>query len=341
MWAFFFLWLGYRRNQTWLIWVMIAFALSARSDVGLVIAMFGFVCLLARPRQPRSWLVMAAGAGWFALVVHVVVPHFSTVGFIYDENYRWLGGSLTGIIKATFTDPRYVAQGVLTPAKLKYTFDLLFPFAFLPLLKPRILIIPLPIYLLNMLSQYEHQYTINAHYQALIVPWLMIATIEALGDLACGCGPVGRKFQRTLARVRLVHASRPSVVVAGLVVVMLGCSGVQQLTIQSPVLSYLRHHGPSRRAEAGRAMLATVPPDAPLAITQKLAGNTPDRRYLYSFPGDPLYHSPALVDRADYLIGDERLSDFERQQIVRYRVDPAWQVVDEHDGFILMRRVSR
>ncbi len=85
-------------------------------------------------------------------------------------------------------------------------------------------------------------------------------------------------------------------------------------------------------------MIRQVPDDAPLAVTQKLAGNTPDRRFIYMFPGDPLYQSTALVDRADYIIGDEQLSDFEKVAISDYRGDPAWRVVDERGGFILLRR---
>src|SRR5205085_1837736 len=87
-----------------------------------------------------------------------------------------------------------VAQGVFTAAKIRYTFDLLLPFAFLPLLRPRILLIPLPIYALNMLSAYENQFSIVHHYNALIVPWLAVAAIEAVGDIVAGRGPIGRRI---------------------------------------------------------------------------------------------------------------------------------------------------
>jgi len=343
MCTFFFAWLGYRTNRTWLIWLMLGIALTARSDVALVVFAFGLFCLLERRRWTQSWLPMAVGAAWFFGVVYVLVPHFSTVGFVYDQNYGWLGGSISGIIKASVTRPLYVLRGVVTADKLRYTFDLLFPFAFLPLLKPKMLLIPLPIYLLNVLSNYPHQFSITAHYQSLIVPWLMIAAIEAAADIAQGRGRIGARLLPGIAAMMRQQAGSvraPTAIATTLVVVMLGCSAIQQLTIASPVLSYVFHHEPSARADAGRALIAQVPHDAPLAITQKLAGNTPDRRYVYSFPGDPLYHSPALVDRADYLIGDKQLSDFEQQSIARYRADPAWQVVDERGGFVLMRRVQ-
>lgn len=336
MWTWFFAWLGLRTNRTWLLWVMLGLALTTRSDVALVVAMVGVYALIERRRWTQSWLPIAVGAAWFALIVYVVVPRHSTAGFIYDENYGWLGGSLGGIIRATFTHPLYVAKGVLTAAKVRYTFDLLFPFAFLPLLKPKILLIPLPIYLLNILSSYENQYSIVHHYQALIVPWLAIAAIETVGDFSAGRGLIGAR----LRSVRLSHVP-PGAVAASLVGIMLVCSGIQQMTVDSPITSYVRHHPRSPRAEAGRALLKQVPNQAPLAITQKLAGDMPDRRAVYSFPGDPLYHSPALVERADYLIGDEQLSDFEMQAIATYRANPAWQVVDERDGFILMRRITQ
>ncbi len=335
MFAWFFAWLGYRTNRVWLYWAMLALALLTRSDVALVVVAFGVYGLIERRTWTQSWLPIAVGAMWFFAVVYVIVPHYSTAGFVYDENYGWLGGSLSGIVRATFTRPWYVIQGVLTPDKLRYTFDLLFPFAFLPLLRPKILLIPLPIYLLNMLSAYENQYSIVHHYQALIVPWLAIAAIEAIGDLAA---------RRGVIVPRLPHrwgTMTGTAVAATLTVAMLVCSSVQQLTVNSPILSYIAHHTVSSRGVAGRALIAQVPRDAPLAITQKLAGDMPDRRFVYSFPGDPLYHSPALVDRADYLIGDTELSTFEQDAIARYRANPTWRVVDERGGFILMQRVGK
>ncbi len=335
MFAWFFAWVGYRTRRTWLIWAVFALALTTRSDVALVVAAFGVYGHLSplrgtpdNPRRPfaQTWLPMIVGGAWFALVQYVVVPQFSARGFIYTDNYGWLGGSLSGIITNTLTRPLYVLDGMLTPEKLRYTFDLLLPFAFLPLLRPKILLIPLPIYALNMLSSYENQTSITHHYQALIVPFLTIAAIEAVAWFG------GRRFAHP--------AIRHSAIAAALVGVMLLCSAVQQLTITSPVLSYIAHHERSPRAEAGRELLAQVPPDAPLAITQKLAGMMPDRRSVYSFPGDPKYHDPALIARADYLIGDTQLSADEMAAIARYRGDAAWRVVDERGGFVLMQRIG-
>jgi uncharacterized membrane protein len=344
MWTFFFAWIAYKSGRTRLLWAMFAVALLTRNDVALVIAMFGVVALLERRTRRRwtiSWLPILVGAAWFVVVTYVIVPHFSTAGFIYEDHYAWLGGGVTGIIKSTLTRPWFIAQHILTLARLRYTFDLLFPFAFLPLLKPRVLLIPLPIYLLNILSDFPTQYQITSHYNGLIVPFLMIAALEAVADIAAQRGPIGRRLGPYAARLsqRLAWSPR-SAVATTLVAVMLLCSCIQQETVVSWVQSYLLHHAPNPRAAAGRALVREVPNDAPLAVTQKLAGNTPDRRYIYMFPGDPLYQSPTLVDRADYIIGDEQLSDFEKASIAKYRADPAWQVVDERGGFILFRRVQ-
>lgn len=341
MWTFFFAWLAYQSGRTRLLWVMFAIALLTRSDVALVIAMFGVYALLERRAWTFSWLPMLVGATWISLVLYVIVPHFSTVGFIYEEHYKWMGGGLTGIITSSLTRPWFVAQHILSPPMLRYTFDLLFPFAFLPLLKPRILLIPLPIYLLNLLSDFPPQHRITSHYSALIVPFLMIAALESVADIVARRGPVGSRLGPLAGRLAGGFAwSRASATALTLVGVMLLCSLIQQETTASWVQSYLLHHGANPRAAAGRALVRQVPRAAPLAITQKLAAFMPDRRYVYMFPGDPLLQSPSLVGRADYIIGDERLSLFEQAAIARYRADPAWHVVDERDGFILLKRVQ-
>jgi uncharacterized membrane protein len=341
MWTFFFAWIAYKTGRTWLLWAMFILALLTRSDVSLVIAMFGVYALLERRKWTVSWLPILVGAAWFFVAVYVIVPHFSATGYVYEDHYTWLGGGVTGIVKSTLTRPWFVVQHVLTPPKLRYTFDLLFPFAFLPLLKPRILLIPLPIYLLNMLSSFEPQYTITSHYAALIVPFLMIAALEGVADIVAERGPVGIRLRPFIDRLaRRVAWSPTSATATALVGVMLLCSLIQQETTTSWVQSYVLHHAPNPRAADGRALARQVPNDAPLAVTQKIAAFMPDRRYVYFFPGDPLYHSPTLVDRADYIIGDEQLSDFEAEAIARYRNDPAWQVIDERGGFILLRRVQ-
>ncbi len=342
MWTFFFAWLAYKNGRTRLLWAMFLVALLTRSDVSLVIAMFGVYALIDRRKWPVSWLPILVGVGWFFVAVYLVVPHFSTAGYIYEDHYAWLGGGVTGIISSMITRPLYVARAVLAAAKLRYLFDLLFPFAFLPLLKPRILLIPLPIVLLNLLSAFPPQVSITSHYQALIVPFLTIAALEAVADIVARTGPPGRRVGALADRVSGRFAwSRASATATALVGLMLLCSLIQQETTTTNwVQSYLRHHGPNTRADAGRALIRQVPNDAPLAITQQLAGNTPDRRYVYMFPGDPLYHSPSLVDRADYIIGDEQLGTFEQEAIMRYRDDPAWRVVDERGGFVLFRRIQ-
>lgn len=341
MWTFFFAWLAYKNGRTRLLWAMFFVALLTRSDVSLVIAMFGVYALIERRKWTLSWLPILVGAGWFFVAVYIIVPHFSSAGYIYEDHYAWLGGGVTGIVTSIITRPLYVAHGVLVMAKLRYVFDLLFPFAFLPLLKPRILLIPLPIVLLNLLSVFSPQYSITSHYSALIVPFLMIAALEAVADIVARTGSPARRVGALADRVSGRFAwSRASAAATALVGLMLLCSLIQQETTTNWVQSYLLHHGPNARADAGRTLIRQIPNDAPLAITQKLAGNTPDRRYVYMFPGDPLYHSPSLVDRADYIIGDEQLGAFEQEAILRYRDDPTWQVVDERGGFILFRRMQ-
>jgi uncharacterized membrane protein len=340
MWTFFFAWLAYRSGRTRLLWVMFGIALLTRSDVALVIGMFGVYGAIERRRWTVSWLPIAVGAAWFFIALYVIVPHFSQAGFIYEDHYQWLGGGVSGIVKSTLTRPWFVVRNVLTADRLRYTFDLLFPFAFLPLLKPRILLIPLPIYLLNILSSFSKQHDVTSHYNALIVPFLMIVALEAVADIAAGRGIIGSRVRPWIEG--LVHRrawSPPSAAAVSLVAVMLLFCLIQQETKSSWVQSYLLHHAPNPRAAAGLSLVRQVPADAPIAVTQKLAGKVPDRRYIYYFPGDPLYQSPVLVDRANYIIGDEQLNDDESAAIAHYRADPAWQVVDERGGFILLRRV--
>lgn len=174
----------YRRDRPWAFWLCLVVALTVRSDVGLVVGCFGLYALSER----RSWAYGIApalvGFGYWAAAVFVIIPALAGGhGFLFQDNYAWLGGNAREIVARILTDPLYTARGVFTLEKGRYLAQLLWPLAFLPLLRLRLLLIPAPILALNLLSGELVQFSLFYQYQALIVPFLFLAALSGLADL--------------------------------------------------------------------------------------------------------------------------------------------------------------
>ena len=188
--AFFGAYWFYRRGRALAFWLCLLLAITVRSDVGLVVGMFGVFGLIER-RDWRFGLAPAiVGFGYWVAAVFLIIPALADGhGFLWQVNYAWLGGDSRAIVTRIITDPLYTARGVFTLEKGRYLAQLLWPLAFLPLLRPRLLLIPAPIFALNLLSGELVQFDLFHQYQALIIPFLFIAAIEGLADLLGATGP--------------------------------------------------------------------------------------------------------------------------------------------------------
>ena len=183
----------YRRARALPFWICLAIALTVRSDVGLVVGTFGLYALLER-RDARFGIAPAiVGFGYWIAAVFLIIPALANGhGFLWQVNYAWLGANTRAIVTTIVTDPLYTARGVFTLEKGRYLAQLLWPLAFLPLLRPRLLIIPAPILALNLLSGELVQFDLFHQYQALIIPFLFIGAIEGLAILRAAGGAARR-----------------------------------------------------------------------------------------------------------------------------------------------------
>lgn len=174
----------YRRGRLTLFWIAVALALSVRSDVGLAVGALGALILLERRAWRLGLATLIVGFGYWVLAVYVIVPALSGGGrFHWQVNYAWLGATSGEMLRTMLRRPLYVLNNTFTLDKMRYLAQLVFPLGCLPLLKPRWLVPALPILALNLLSDRAVQFDIFHQYQALIVPFLFLASIHALADL--------------------------------------------------------------------------------------------------------------------------------------------------------------
>lgn len=321
LWA---LWgLDERRGR--IFWLGVIGALSCRSEFGLVLAALGMANLTrADLRQGRATLTfgivpVVVGLGWTALCVGVLVPYFRDgAPFLYTRViYGWLGENPTQIVGTLLTQPLWVLAQIATADRARYLLELLLPWAFLPLLRPRLLFAMLPVMALNLLSNSPNIHaSTRFHYQALIIPLIIVATILVLAQL-------------TRAR-----PGAQRTVVIGLLALALACN----LGFGNPIMRLATHPVDTARNAAVLALLAQVPPDAALTATNTIGPLAARRTQLFYFPGNVIYPA-AHVPRGEYLLlDDDELGDRGRVLLAQLAASGAYTELARDAGVSLWRR---
>lgn len=323
-------------------WVMIVLALINRNDVALVIAALGVYGVVTRRRFTYSWAPIIVGLPYWLVAVFIVIPAFAHgAQFSYLQNYDWLGGSFEAIVRTVVTHPVSVARTVAGQDRWEYVVSLLFALGFLPLLSPRVLLIAVPPFLLNIFAgpHFQYQRDIFHQYSAFITPWLFIAAIFAVGALMDGTHPLLRRIRRGEPTTHL--RTQRGVLAVALVCGMLCLSVVQQAyTRPNKVGDFVVHKEDANRIASVDTLIPMIPQDAPLSVTSLAATRVPLRRYLYEFPGNSFYDA-TLIDRADYVLGDRRRDGgAEAGDLDTLKANGQWQLVKRQGDFELLRRIT-
>lgn len=325
LYAFYFF-----ERRRWGLWALFLFlAVATKTESALLVVAFGLYALLRRERWTRVVLPIVLGATWFVVALFVVVPRFtigpgSFVGGIYS--YGYLGNSFGEIVQTILTRPLFVLGHLFEPDKVYFLLSILFVSGFLPLLSPGELVLAAPILFLNLLSPNPVQYSLYYQYQGLTVPFFLIAALYGLD-----------RMQRVLAGRRRWDPQRV-LNVAMLILVLFAIANCAYW--KNAVWSALRRADTPQRIADARAILARVPPDAPVAASSFLAPFVARREGLYFFPGNRSYPEE-YIERADYIVTDtsERLPARGHELLQQYLATGTWQVAAQQGDFRLLRRV--
>jgi hypothetical protein len=117
---------------------------------------------------------------WFLLCTKLITPVLNSGSIDYLALYDRLGASTGEILLNAVRQPQRILQALLhslTHGNLIW--GLLLPFLGLPLLRPRWLLIALPLLLQHLLSWRSSEWTIYFHYAAPLLPLFWFAMAEA------------------------------------------------------------------------------------------------------------------------------------------------------------------
>lgn len=181
LWAFYF----YDQNKFRLFLTFCGLSLLVREDIALIIFMFGLISLI--DRKKIKWILTPAITSiiYFFLALKIT-SYFSHSGnYQFLTYYNWLGNSLPEIIINFFLKfPLVIYHAVSNVAYLELIISLLIIFLFLPLYRPKYLLLAGATLLEFILGPNAGMIVISTHYSALFLPALLIATVFALQALA-------------------------------------------------------------------------------------------------------------------------------------------------------------
>jgi uncharacterized membrane protein len=196
------------RNTVGLV-VACVLALATKENIPADIFLIG-ASIIVLQRRPRIGLALCAlSLGWLAVelpIMHAASPlgRSSTA-----DRYAYMGSSPLEVAAYLLTHPlQVVREHVLDAGGIYYLRSLLSPSAYLALLSPLTLLVAVPAIAINLLSSSASQRSGLYHYNAEIVPILILASVESVAWLAGLAAWVSRRGQRVLA-------STPAAVDAG------------------------------------------------------------------------------------------------------------------------------
>jgi hypothetical protein len=186
----------------------------------------------------------------------------------------------------------------------------------------------LPPLALNLLSLRPIQWNAyNYHYQGSIVPFLLVATIYSLATFL----PVEEMPKGKKAKPKPKQANKALLGLAGVIAVttILFVVGPNQV-----VPSITRRDEP--RWIEGRTLIAKIPADAPVAISNLWAAHVPPRQGLWLLLNRTLY-STNPTGKAQYVFANLRNGE-ETDMVLALRASNEWEIVGEGGEYILLKR---
>ena len=317
-------------------WLLLVAAMAWKEDIAIAVGVLGIVMAI-RGNRRIGLLTLGVAVVWFVVAYGLVMPHLNGgtnhAGTFYGE----LGDSPTAIASTMLTEPDVIIDRLFANDALGYARDLLAPFGFLPLLAPLLVLVAVPQFLANILTNANFFYDIRFHYAAIIVAVLALATVEGIAWL--------RRTSWRRAAVGFAGACALAASVAW---------GISPISTQFRT-GYWPLDGNARQATLEDAV-ATVPGDAAVSAPYNLVPHLAHRTQIYTFPNpfiphnwgvagvapdDPdLDHTP---DEVEWIIVDRMSIGPESREanlLATLLDNGEFEVVSDTDGVVVARRVK-
>ena len=273
-------WAGIRGRRG-LMWTFCVLDLACKEDQVYTVGVIALLMsVYGAPEVKKHWrFILYLAGGWFLIGTGIVQQYFRNYGYTDIVYYRWLVGLNPNI----HVSPLAVAEALTRPEALFIVAAVIASMFALPLLAPRWLLLVIPPYVANVLSEHIPQNILNLHYVMLLLFPLMVA------------GGIGAR--RFVQRVSIKPAMA---LVAALPAVLLGwgTGGVPPA-----LLAWNDVYSKPNAVAQLQAAAAVIPADAPVNADAGLCVWLANRHTINDFP-DMLEPGSYVVIDSDYYLGN-------------------------------------
>src|SRR5262245_4705092 len=286
---------------------------------------------LALRGQRRMGMALAGfGLAAYLAIVFVVIPALGAGhGYTYWDN---LGrrGHPTGVAEIGRHLLAAPLQLALSGARLRTLVLLLAPTAFLAVRSP-LLVIAVPTIAWRFLSTNPYYWGTDFHYNAILMPIVFVAFVDAVAALGAGPGRWGPRLARLAVPVSLAVTA---VLCAGLPLPQLARGTGPQA---APLRELASRASPQqrRRATTAQRLLRRIPDGATVAASNALVPQLTGRTTVYLFPTYPRSRLAPdwIVTTTDGWCAANAAPA--RRATLR---PPGYRLVARRDGILLLRR---
>lgn len=170
-------------KKYWVSLIFFLLSIFSKEEIPLTTAVFSlFMALSTYKKNDRkelffSSLILVISVLWFVASIWLIAPYFRGGQHFALTRYKSLGDGPTAIINNVLTKPWMYVNLIFNIDNLKYLFLLLFPLGFFSLFSPIYLLMALPEFMINFLSNHPQMRGIDNHYTAVITPFVFIGAI--------------------------------------------------------------------------------------------------------------------------------------------------------------------
>lgn len=352
------------RYRTFIVAAVLA-ALT-KEDVALSLALLGLLIIVWRRRPYFGLAVIVLSVAYTVFCFAVVLPHFNggiSGGNNFWYRYSWLGGSAGAALKNILRNP-LLPFTILDGNRLNYLGMLLRTGGGLGIFMPALWLCALPELAVNVLSAHIEQYSGFFQYNAVILAYVMPASVYGVATLLAARqrvergepSPRPRRPTETTRRARLIWLARrvawgwrwllehipvasrwiPLIVVAWLLV-----TGWWNLTTTAGgMVGSFWHAGdhPIPQQTAVNALLDRVPQSASVAATDSLNPRLSSRYTVYLMPDPQSYLADYVAVDISSAISVSQADD--RQMLGIMLQSGRYEIVGRAGNVTLLHRIG-
>jgi len=332
-------WYAWECRKYLLMYVFVFLAMMCQEEIWILIGSMGlFLALFERERKHGIILTILGWGGFIALALWLFPIFRGGEEYFYLHRYAYLGSSGAEILRNLILHPTLWLGKLFSSRVLMFIILMLLPVAFLPLCRPKYLLMLLPTLLYSALSNEPLQTSIFAQYAAPYVPFLMIAAINGLSSLASRKEKI---IQQIVQKYRFDESDNSNQTrISNSVLQMVSCTALIAVLSCNIFFSPLPHgyaYQESQLIESIesndiRNVLKQIPDNANVCVGSKFAPHL-IRRNLFLFPE---------YTQADYVILDlEDYNDSSSAERIRtFLGNTTWSLLLHEKNILMLKKQS-